>query len=148
MFKKLFGKKNDGFFMQMDESNPAPAKAEPLAKAEKAEKTKVEKSEQKEPASPAHAAVEDVTPTAALAAEPTKAKKTSIKEKKKADKKETKAADKAATPLAAVPVSPVLPLPATTFATDYLIKPSSNGSRRRPGANMKSFVNMAREVKK
>jgi hypothetical protein len=138
MFKNLFGKKNDGFFMQVDESKSASVKVEPAAKVEN-----VEKAEQKESIAPAHAAVKDVAQTADLAAEPTaKAKKTSIKEKKK----ETKAAEKVEAPLAAAPVA-VAPLP-TAFATEYLIKPSSNSSRRRPGANMKSFVNMAREVKK
>jgi hypothetical protein len=144
MFKNLFGKKNDGFFMQADESKSAAVKVEPAAKAEK-----VEKAEKKESIAPAHTAVEDVAQTTDLPAEPTaKAKKTSIKEKKKADKKEAKAAEKVETPLAAAPVA-LPPLPTVTaFATEYLIKPSSNSSRRRPGANMKSFVNMAREVKK
>ena len=32
------------------------------------------------------------------------------------------------------------------FATDYLM-PSSSNSRRRPGANMNSFLDMARQVK-
>jgi hypothetical protein len=141
MFKNLFGKKNDGFFMQADESKPAAVKVEPAAKAEKAE--------EKESIAPAPAAVDDVAQTSDLAAEPTaKAKKTSIKEKKKADKKETKAAEKVETPLAAAPVAVAPVSTVTNFATEYLIKPSSNGSRRRPGANMKSFVNMAREVKK
>jgi len=34
----------------------------------------------------------------------------------------------------------------TNFATKYLIWPSS-GERRRPGANMNSFLDMARQVK-
>ncbi len=34
----------------------------------------------------------------------------------------------------------------TTFAPDYLVPTSSNG-RRRPGANMSSFLDMARQVK-
>jgi hypothetical protein len=151
MFKKLFGKKNDGFFMQVDESKPAAVKVEPAAKAEKAE--------EKESIAPAPTAVEEVAQTADLAAESTakveptaKATKTSIKEKKKADKKEAKTAkkggEKVETPLVAAPVAVVPVSTVTNFATEYLIKPSSNGSRRRPGANMKSFVNMAREVKK
>lgn len=40
-----------------------------------------------------------------------------------------------------------LPQPTVTnFATDYLITTSNNG-RRRPGANMSSFLDMARQVK-
>ena len=34
-----------------------------------------------------------------------------------------------------------------TFATDYLIQPSSSSRRRRPGANMNSYLDMARQVK-
>ncbi|WP_421657885.1 hypothetical protein [Leptothermofonsia sp. ETS-13] len=40
-----------------------------------------------------------------------------------------------------------LPQPTvTTFATDYLLTNSSNG-RRRPGANMASYLDMARKVR-
>ncbi|MBR8835711.1 MAG: hypothetical protein DSM106950_17265 [Stigonema ocellatum SAG 48.90 = DSM 106950] len=35
----------------------------------------------------------------------------------------------------------------TTFAPKYLIPTNSNGTRRRPGANMSSFLDMARQVK-
>ncbi|MBD2137186.1 hypothetical protein H6F32_06215 [Anabaena sp. FACHB-1237] len=48
---------------------------------------------------------------------------------------------------ASTPVTPKLNVPKeTNFATKYLIWPSS-GERRRPGANMNSFLDMAREVK-
>lgn len=53
------------------------------------------------------------------------------------------------TPAAPAKVASALNLPGptvTTFAPDYLAKASSNG-RRRPGANMSSFLDMARQVK-
>jgi hypothetical protein len=139
MFKNFFNKKNDGFFMQADESKPSPVKAEPAVKAEK-----------KEPAKAADVVTSDskasevvVEVAAPAAKESAKAKKTSIKEKKNQDKAAEKM-EKAAAATVNVAPAPT----ATNFATDYLIKPSSNGGRRRPGANMKSFVSMAREVKK
>ena len=72
------------------------------------------------------------------------AKKTSVKDKKKAKpEKDAKKVAEAPTPVAVVISSePTI----TNFATDYLIKPSSNSNRRRPGANMKQFMDMARQV--
>jgi hypothetical protein len=144
MFKNLFGKKNDGFFMQMDESKPAAAKVE----SQTPEKTV-------EAVAPVQAAAVETpaeVPSAAAPAEivatpePTKATKTSVKDKKKKKGQEGTAAQPPEPVAIAAPVA--APTQAfTNFATDYLIKPSSNGSRRRPGANMKSFVTMAREVK-
>ncbi len=46
---------------------------------------------------------------------------------------------------AAVAVAP-MPEASAEFATKYLV-PSSNGSRRRPGANMNSYLDMARGMK-
>lgn len=40
-----------------------------------------------------------------------------------------------------------LPQPTVTFATDYLVNASSSNGRRRPGANMSAYLNMARQVK-
>jgi hypothetical protein len=150
MLKNLFGKKNDGFYMQIDESQPT--SAQPVAKVEPAAAPK-----------DAPTAVEKIDPVAkkaesadAIAAETpapeakAKSSKTSIKDKKGKDKEDKKAKDKSAakpTETVAPVAAPMLPV-MTNFATDYLIKPSSTSGRRRPGANMKSFVTMARDVKK
>jgi hypothetical protein len=154
MFKNLFGKKNDGFFMQADESKPAAAKVanqtpeKKVADAAPAPAPEVETpSAVPSAAAPAEMAA---TPASTKASEASaKAIKTSVKDKKKQEK-EGKKDGKVAQPKEKVaPIAPVA-APAqifTNFATDYLIQPSSNGSRRRPGANMKSFVTMAREVK-
>ena len=45
----------------------------------------------------------------------------------------------------AEPAKPVVPTE-TTFAPKYLI-PSSSNDRRRPGANMNTYMDMARQVK-
>ncbi len=97
-----------------------------------------------------------VTPSTAVAVAPEEKKiadaekavaKAAAKAEKKAVKKATdgekKAAVPAPTPVAAAPVLP----PITNFATDYLIKPSSDSTRRRPGANMSKFLELAREAK-
>ena len=69
------------------------------------------------------------------------------RKQKKAAKKATDAEKKAAIPVPTpVAAAPALP-PITNFATDYLIKPSSDSTRRRPGANMSKFLELAREAK-
>jgi outer membrane biosynthesis protein TonB len=143
MFKNLFGKKNDGFFMQVDESKPAAAKVESQKPEQKvADAAPVVETPSAVPSAAAPAAVVE-TP------EPTKAAKTSVKDKKKQEKA-AKKDEKVAQSPEKVTTAAAVAAPAqvfTNFATDYLIQPSSNGGRRRPGANMKNFVNMAREVK-
>jgi hypothetical protein len=170
MFKRFFGKKNDGFYMQIEDDAPTP-KVPAKAKAEPAVEV---------PATPTAtiAAPADVptvvaaAPTAvvaATAAAPTavakstllnpvekkvaEAEKAAAKAAAKAEKKSAKkAADEKKVAVAAVAAAPVAPAPAppapiTNFATDYLIKPSSDSSRRRPGANMNKFLELAREAK-
>jgi hypothetical protein len=141
VFKKLFGQKNDGFYMQIDDAPTAKvaANAKPAA-------TKV-----------AAPTAVTATPTAAVAA-PAAATPLTPAEKKVADaekavaktaaKAEKKSAKKAVDEkkVAAVAPAPALP-PITNFATDYLIKPSSDSTRRRPGANMSKFLELAREAK-
>jgi hypothetical protein len=128
MFNKLFGKK-DGFYMQADESAPAKANA-PKAEAPKAEVAKTE----------AIAVVEE-SPSNDEASVAANSTKTSIKKDKK---KDTDAAQVTAVVSAVVTATaPAI----TNFATDYLVIPAVAGIRRRPGANMKGFMTMAREVK-
>jgi hypothetical protein len=122
MFKRFFGKKNDGFYIQLEDAD---AKSAPVAKA----------AAKSAPAAPtAEPAV--AVPAAKADAKPAKT------EKKSAKKAETPKVEAAPAPVAA-------PAPAiTNFATDYLIKPSSNSGRRRPGANMRQFVDLARQMDK
>jgi hypothetical protein len=148
MFKNLFGKKNDGFFMQIDESKPA-AKAE----SPKPEQKVADAAPAPVVETPAAVETPSAVPSGAAPAEmvatpePTKATKTSVKDKKKKEKA-SKTDEKVAPSSEKVAAAVAAPAQIfKNFATDYLIQPSSNGSRRRPGANMKNFVDMAREVK-
>jgi hypothetical protein len=152
MLKNLFGKKKDGFYMQIDESQPTPA--QPVAKVEPAATQKAAPAPVEKKTEPAKEMV--VVAEGAAAAETpapeakTKSSKISIKDKKGKDKEDKKAKEKSAakpTETVAPVAAPMLPV-MTNFATDYLIKPSSTSGRRRPGANMKGFVTMARDVKK
>jgi len=129
VFKNFFGKKNEGFYLQLeDDTNspkpPAQAKSQPPA-TEKVAK----------------GSVEPVAPTTPPA-------QSTAKSDVKVDKEAAKVTKKAEQPKAPV-VAPAAPAPViTNFATDYLIKPSSTSTRRRPGANMNMFLNMARQAKK
>jgi hypothetical protein len=142
MFKKFFGKKNDGFFMQIDESAPPKAAA---TTPEAATKSKVDVPK----ADVAAKSVPEAMPANTVVAAPeavteqkTKSAKTSIKKDKKDDKKQEKATVQPEV-VAAEPVAS----PFTNFATDYLVTPAVAGDRRRPSANMKGFISMARDVK-
>ncbi|WP_310481683.1 hypothetical protein [Chamaesiphon sp. VAR_48_metabat_403] len=135
-FKKFFGRKNDGFFVQLEDedasSKPA-AKAQPEAKAKPA-------------AAPAPAATvtKEATPVAAAATSAAPAAVAAKVDKKAAKKAEIPKVEAAPVPVVTAPPAP----PITNFATDYLIKPSSSSSRRLPGANMRGFLELARQVDK
>jgi hypothetical protein len=143
MFNKFFGKKNDGFYMQVDEAAPPKAAVTPKeatkVAAPKADIPKAEVAAKSD-------VVSDTTvvtaTTEAPAEQKSKSAKTSIKKDKKQEKKEDE-------PAASAEVVTVAPVAAafTNFATDYLVTPAIAGNRRRPGANMKGFMSMARDVK-
>jgi hypothetical protein len=130
MFKKLFGKKNDGFYMQAEEAK-TPAPVTPVVPV----------------ATVAPVAIAaNVAEPVVVAADASPAKKTSVKDKKKAKpEKDGKKVAETPAPVAVVAVAAAAPA-FTNFATDYLIKPASSSNRRRPGANMKQFMDMARQV--
>jgi hypothetical protein len=139
-FKKLFGKKNDGFYIQLEDED---AKSTPVAKAS---------APVAPAASPAPTGSVAPAPTASTVAVPAaKADPKQVKADKKAVQADKKAAKKAETPKVEPAPTPVAAPPQptiTNFATDYLIKPSSNSGRRRPGANMRQFVDLARQMEK
>jgi hypothetical protein len=136
MFKNLFGKK-DGFYMQIDESATPKAK-DSAKKTPEAAAPKVNSVSEKAVVTDAPVAEAVPTTTSTPASEKAKSTKTSIKKDAKKDLVEAQPV--AVTPTKAVPAI-------TNFATDYLITPAVAGNRRRPGANMKGFMTMAREVK-
>jgi hypothetical protein len=131
VFNKFFGKKNDGFYMQVEDNAPA---------AKVAAKTKPDATAVVAPAA---------TPTATIAATadvPTATPAAVAKTEKKSAKKAVD--EQKVAPVAPAVVAPAPALaPLTNFATDYLIKPSSDSTRRRPGANMSKFLELAREAK-
>lgn len=147
LFKKFFGKKNDGFYLQLEDDDAkststakAPEKAAPAAPAPAAAVASAPVASAPAPAAPAPAAP-------AAKADPKQAKadkKVAKADKKTAKKPEAPKAEPAPTPVVAAPPQPTI----TNFATDYLIKPSSNSGRRRPGANMRQFVDLARQIEK
>jgi hypothetical protein len=153
MFNKFFGKKNDGFYMQVDESAPPKAVAatkETVAAKSKVAETKADVATETvfEPAviTPETVATTvSETSTEKKAEQKAKSAKTSIKKDKK-DKKEEKKPEKSAAQPEVIAVAPVAAA-FTNFATDYLVTPAVAGNRRRPGANMKGFMSMARDVK-
>jgi hypothetical protein len=143
MFKKLFGKKNDGFYMQVEDDTPKAAK--PVEKKAPAPKVEAAKPVEAAPPAPAAEAAPAAAPAApakveAVAAPEQKEKKEkkSIK-KEKAAKKEEKAAPIAA-PVAAAPVA------APVAAPEIPVVAATVTPRRRPGANMKAYLDLAKEV--
>ena len=135
-FKKLFGKKNEGFYLQLEDDSNTP-KAPAKAKSQPPVTEQVTKSVT-EPIAALVDAVKSVkTPVAAKA------------DVKAESNKKAKSTTKVEAPKAPVVAAPPAPAPVVTnFATDYLIKPSSTSGRRRPGANMNMFLDMARQAKK
>jgi hypothetical protein len=142
-FKKLFGKKNDGFYIQLEDED---AKSTPVAKAP------VPVAPVAPAAPPAPTVSVAPAPTASAVAVPAaKTDPKQVKADKKAAQADKKAPKKAETPKVETAPAPVAAPPQptiTNFATDYLIKPSSNSGRRRPGANMRQFVDLARQMEK
>jgi hypothetical protein len=147
VFKRFFGKKNDGFYLQLEDedatSKPAPAAkvdSQPAPSAADPVVTPVS-------TTPAPAVSSAVAAAAVAVAkanqQTTKASQKAAKAEEKAAKKNAKVAEAQAV-VASVPAAP----PITNFATDYLIKPSSSSSRRLPGANMRGFLELARQVDK
>jgi hypothetical protein len=144
VFKKLFGKKNDGFYLQLEDDKDTP---KPAAKAKSAPPASVA------PApvvtAPATASVAPVATTQAAPAPVAVAAPTETAAKKSVKKSVKKTETDKKVEEIKLPVSAAVAAPAiTSFASDYLIKPSSDSSRRRPGANMNAFLDMARQAKK
>ncbi len=167
----IFGGKKSGYFMELDETQMA-ALESVKAKASEAKDAIVENTKSAVAAveSTAKSAVDSVaegvkdtaTATEASAKSATKSVKAkSVKAKAakaesaksepakpepvKAETAETHTSANGAKP--AVPANALnLPEPTVSFASEYLV-PKPTNSRRRPGANMGSFLDMAKTVK-
>lgn len=132
-------KKNGGFYLQLDEDGND-VKATPTPQAVIAKANEVNGNGK---TAAATKSVQADTPTENPAPEAKKSAKVSIK---KAKAKTPKTEPVAVTPAPAVkPAKPPEPTE-KTFAPKYLT-PTSTSSRRRPGANMNGFLEMARQAK-
>ncbi|MGC9503198.1 hypothetical protein [Baaleninema sp.] len=129
MLNKLFGSKKEEFFVELDDSKGAKKEEAPTQAA--APEVKEEKKED------AVKPKKEAKPTAKK-----EEKKPAAKSQKKAEKKAEKPAP--APQPKAKPAAPKQPV-ATGFATQFLM-PNSVTPRRRPSANMKAFLDMAKET--
>jgi membrane protein involved in colicin uptake len=167
-FIGLFGGKKGGYYMELEEGGEQKQKAEakplaasntktetakpaPNAKTEAAKpapKTKTEaptpvtsnakKAPEAAKAASSTATKETQTNTSTTVAQPAPAE-VELVQTANGVKAEPAKKDKAS----ATPEQPT----ETTFAPKYLAVPSNTNGRRRPGANMNSFLDMARQVK-
>ncbi len=116
-------KKGKGYFLELDEAQTSSTAPTPAA---------------------------DPAPAAPAAAQPTQTTTRKEKLAALAAQANAEAAPAAPAPAAPAPVAakaaPTAPVATeTAFATKYLV-PANSGSRRRPGANMSSYLDMARKV--
>lgn len=121
-------KGSNGFYMELSDAKPAePAKSKPVAQAAPVQ---------------ADAPKPEAVPAAAAPAPKAQSAKKAKSEPKPEPAKEP-------APVAANTNGKVKsqPKPVVNFATDYLISTASSNGRRRPGANMSSFLEMARQMK-
>jgi hypothetical protein len=134
-------KGSNGFYMELDES-------------------KASASENGKQPAPESAVKAETAPAPAPAAAAPKADTKSAAKSKRAKALESAAAapkttvEAAPQPAPAKPATPpaaangqVQPQAIKTFAPDYLLTLTSTNGRRRPGANMNSFLEMARQMK-
>lgn len=149
----LGGKKSSRYYMEWDEAKSAiaePAKAVKKAAAPVAAAiAEVTKSEPEKPEAPKAESAKAEAPKA----KPEKAEAPKAKSEKAKAKKapaEPATADLNGSTNGAKPPVPAntlnLPQPTVSFATEHLV-PKPTNSRRRPGANMGSFLEMAKTVK-
>lgn len=170
-------KKRSGYFMELDESEDANLLTQPVAAVKQAvEKTKnatVEAAKQvaetvktSEPVAAAKQSVEKTKTSQPVAAAKQSVEKTKTSESGQkvaataepvATKKSKVELVQTAEGLKAEPAKPSPSIAAssngqnkteTTFAPKYLNPANSSTSRRRPGANMTNFLDMANQVKK
>lgn len=143
-------RKGKGYFMELDDSQPAPsgngskpAVAEP-AKTEA--KPEVQPQGVKTDAGVVAATVDKVeaVPKEVKTAAASLAAPVTIVEPKS---KKAKAAEPAPAPAAATAKENGQPQSQQTFAPNFLLTISSSNGRRRPGANMSPYLDMARQVK-
>ncbi|HEY9295281.1 MAG TPA: hypothetical protein VIQ31_02705 [Phormidium sp.] len=147
-------KKQKGYFLELDDSEISQtsngSKPAETAKAEPAPVAKATPTQAQPTVTVVEPAKAEPKPEPAKAETKPAPAKAETKPAAKAKKAEPAPAPKpepAPTPVsAAATKGKTQPEPEKTFAPNYLMPSGSNG-RRRPGANMSSFLDMARQVK-
>ncbi len=130
-------KKSNGFFLELDEAASASA-SQPA--------TEVEAASTEQPVTVSQEALaETAQPEIASAKKSTRKEKLAALAAGDKPASNSNAASAAAPQPALVVAAVATAEPETTFATKYLI-PANNGGRRRPGANMSSYLDMARKM--
>lgn len=135
---KVLGLKKSGYALEFE---PAEGGKSAPAKQDASAQKKIVATATGKLKEPAKASASAAKAEPAKKAEPTK-KAEPAKSKKQAPAKESKPAAKAPAPTAEPAKAPE---PVGGFATRYLT-PTATSTRRRPGANMSSFLDMARQV--
>ncbi|MEC4813710.1 MAG: hypothetical protein SAK29_10640 [Scytonema sp. PMC 1069.18] len=151
-FIGLFGGKKGDYYLELDESSEEKAQQTAKAPAKELAAAKAPAKElAKQPAANEKTATETVTATASAktngtqeAAPTTKPEPAKVELVQTANGVRPEPAKNAKADAAKV----IQEQPKeTTFAPQYLAVPSTNNGRRRPGANMNPFLDMARQVK-
>lgn len=132
-------KKNGGYYLQLDESaEPTPAPTpKPAATSTNGTKATAKSAEPEQKPAPVAQPEQKPEKKPAPAAKAVKAKASQNGKVTPAEPEKAPAA------VAAVKKEPT----ETTFAPKYLAPSASSNGRRRPGANMSSFLDMASQVK-
>lgn len=135
-------RKGGGYFLELDESKAAPSGNGKQAEAPQVEAPQAEAPQAEAPQVEAHQAEPDQVTES-------KGKRSKAKASNaKSAPAEAPQAEPAPAPVVA-PAPVAVQKPADpTFAPNHLLTLSSTNGRRRPGANMNSFLDMASQVKK
>jgi hypothetical protein len=142
---KIFGSKKEEFFLEIDDSKGASQPETPVATTETPAAPAPTPTEEKPVEASAPTEEKPVEADAPKAEKPAKATKKGKAKSKEADA--PKAEAPAAPPAPVIPAKPKAPEPVVLFAPNNLM-PLPNPTRRRPGANMAAFLDMAKQMKR
>ncbi|MDY6938016.1 MAG: hypothetical protein SWY16_10145 [Cyanobacteriota bacterium] len=146
MFKLFGSKQKESYFLEFDDASETQS-AQPEQPPAPVAPSKAKTSEPitEEAVRAVDKAVQPVKEEASIAtesAEPTKKKKA-----KKAKAKKAQQETPAPAPAAPKPAPKKEPEPVVLFAPNYLM-PTPTNTRRRPSANMRGFLDMAKDMKR
>ncbi|MDX2239414.1 MAG: hypothetical protein NW224_01915 [Leptolyngbyaceae cyanobacterium bins.302] len=140
-------KKGNGYFLELDDAKISPA----ASAASTGAASPAPASAPAQPMTVSQETAAEVAPAGAAKSAKTSSRKEKLAALAAGGKPDAIAAEPTAdAPVTSAPPTPTpevtkTPVSEAAFATKYLI-PSNNGSRRRPGANMSSYLDMARKM--